>query len=142
VDRLSLLLVLLAAGLVLGTAGCGSDELPVAHVEGKVSYKGTPLKSGGVMFQPVKGPVAKGSIETDGTFVLSTYRQGDGATIGTHKVRIVCYDVKNQDAAAAGAHEGAKPRSLIPKKYTRAETSGLQVEVKEENDPFIFDLSD
>ena len=136
------LLVLLVAGLVVGMAGCGSDQLPLGYAEGKVLYNGTPLKSGGVMFQPVKGPVAKGSIQSDGTFVLSTYRDGDGATIGTHKVRIVCFDVKNSNASAQEGHEGAKPRSLIPRIYTRAETSGLQAEVKEENEPFVFKLTD
>ena len=131
---------LLFAGLAVVTTGCGGDRLTTAHVEGKVLYNGTPLKFGSVLFQPDKGPIAKGIIQDDGTFVMSTYKEGDGATIGTHKVRIVCYDIPGGQAAAA--HEGMRGRSLIPAKYARAETSGLAVEVKAENEPLTFNLVD
>ena len=35
---------------------------------------------------------ARGQIEPDGTFELGTYQPGDGAVVGTHKVRITCFE--------------------------------------------------
>lgn len=122
--------------------GCGGGQ-PVAPVEGKVTYKGVPLKFGSVTFQPEIGPRALGLIQPDGTFRLSTHGNSDGAIVGTHRVRIVCAEHQNPELQkTAEAAEGMCSRSLIPEKYTFPETSGFQVEVREHNEPFVFDLTD
>ncbi len=132
------------AGLILTViSGCGSDRLSTAPVEGKVFYEGEPLKFGGVIFQPEKGgPLARGQIQPDGTFRLSTYGDGDGTVLGKHFVQITCFENQHPDASQSGGQkESGLGRSLIPVRYTRFQTSGLRTEVKAHNEPFIFELS-
>ena len=89
-------------------AGCerGPNTVPVS---GKVSYNGTPLEFGSVMFQPPSGQPALGEIQSDGTFSLSTYRPGDGAVVGRHKVRIACYESQRRGAACPRARRPPCP---------------------------------
>ncbi len=133
------------ASVAWAISGCGSSNLPVAPMEGKVLYNGQPLSFGSVMFQPSQGPPAHGQIQSDGTFRLSTYEENDGAVIGTHKVRVTC--LQNQAPNAASSPEANAPpetmfdKSLIPTKYGRIGTSGITVEVKDNNEPFQIDLA-
>jgi hypothetical protein len=120
--------------------GCGSNRLPTAPVEGKVLCDGKPLEFGGVLFQSDLGPPALGAIQPDGTFRLSTYRDGDGAVLGTHRVQISCYDVQHPDADAIRRRETGVGKSLIPQKYTRYDSSGLAVEVRAHNEPVLLQL--
>jgi hypothetical protein len=81
-------------------------------------------------------------IESDGTFSLSTYRPGDGAVVGTHKVRIACYD-SQRPGTVKGPGEQSLGKLLIPLKYTLFDQSGLTAEVREDaQEPFVFELSD
>ena len=83
------------AGVLAGLAGCGGPAGPkVAPVQGKITFEGQPVKNGAVIFQPVKvegvkegltGKSASGQVKEDGTFVLSTHGNNDGAVIGKHK---------------------------------------------------------
>lgn len=80
-----------AAPLFLGCGG--SNELAVVPVKGKILCEGEPVTAGTIIFMPVaadkkevSGRPARGTIQTDGTFVLSTYEFGDGAIIGKHTV--------------------------------------------------------
>ncbi|HBO46271.1 MAG TPA: hypothetical protein DD670_20565 [Planctomycetaceae bacterium] len=131
-----------AVALLVGLTGC-SDRHSVAPVEGKVIYRNAPVKFGSVSFQPEVGPRATGRIQADGTFRLSTYGEHDGAILGRHRVRIVCAEHQNPDTHPSGADsEGGYSRSLIPEKYTFPETSGFEVEVKQSNEPFTFELND
>src|SRR5438270_9214302 len=85
---------LLAAAL----AGCGPGHgMSLGRVQGKVTYKGEPVKYGTVSFVPdaskgTDGPMAMGNIQDDGTYILSTSDAGDGALVGHHKVSIVGLD--------------------------------------------------
>ena len=87
---------LLAAALAL--VGCGSGNgLTLGRVQGKVTYKGEPVKFGTVSFVPdaskgTDGPIAMGNIKDDGTYVLSTSDPGDGAVVGHHKISVVGLD--------------------------------------------------
>ncbi len=131
----------LVAGSFL--AGCGGDRLPVAPVEGKVTYQGKPLEFGAVIFQPAAGPGASGTIQPDGTFRLSTYGNEDGAVVGAHKVAFSCFDSQSPDAPPPDpSKEPGLGKPLIPRKYLSAETSGLTAEVKSRNEPFEFILTD
>lgn len=134
----------LALGLALAVAGCGgSDHLKVAPAEGKVLYRGEPLKFGAVLFQPSAGPPATGQIQPDGTFRLSTYGQNDGAVIGKHQVAITCMDNQAPDAPPPDPNkEPGLGKPLIPQKYLSPQSSGLTAEVKARNEPFVFELRD
>lgn len=86
--------------LAVTSVGCGgsSGEFKVAPVKGKVIFNGQPVTSGSIHFRPVavqgakegmQGKPASGQIQSDGTFVLTTFRQGDGAIVGKHEVSYI-----------------------------------------------------
>ena len=137
------LAVLSIAVWCVALGGCGSDRLPVAPVEGKVLYNGTPLEFGSVVFQAQAGPPSRGAIRPDGTFVLTTYSDGDGAIIGTNDVRITCFESQRPGYVVdESEEEPGVGQSLIPRKYASPGQSGLKEEVKAENQPFVFELTD
>lgn len=122
----------------LAVFGCGrrSHELKTAVVKGRVTLDGQPLPSGVVYVVPQKGRMAKGMLERDGTFALSTYRQGDGAQVGTHPVIITAIPRDELDA------ESRALRVPVPERYARPATSGLTIEVKARTKNEIeFDLT-
>jgi hypothetical protein len=100
-------LVWCAPGLLaLALAGCGPGHgLTLGRVQGKVSYKGEPVRYGTVFFVPdvskgTDGPSAMGIIKEDGTYTLSTDSGGDGALVGHHKVGVVGLDPTPIDNAS------------------------------------------
>jgi len=81
-----------SVGLLL-FCGCSSNQntsvVPIVPVKGTIIYRGKPLTKGQIMFEPVDaGRDAYGTIGPDGTFVMSTFKQGDGAVRGVHKVSV------------------------------------------------------
>jgi hypothetical protein len=107
-------------------------------VRGQVLYKDKPLSSGVVMFQPENGPPARGNIQADGTFELTTIGRAGGARVGSNKVRIA-----SRGTGKNNGGEVALGSSQIPERYNDISTSGLTVEVKStSNDPFVFRLTD
>jgi hypothetical protein len=116
-------LVLLAGSLV-GLTGCDSGP-KVYPVTGKVVTKGKgqvkDLAGYSVQFQSVSDPTEMpgGPIEEDGTFTLYTQVGGNaitGVKEGTYKACLV--------PPAGGG--GAPPPLVIPRRYTKFETSNLQ----------------
>jgi hypothetical protein len=97
-------------------------------VKGKVTYKGQPVTKGIVRFEPDGyGRMASGPLQSDGTFVLTTLKEGDGVVAGEHRVTIEGFE-KNL----------ARDRAL--KKYGSANISGLKADVSPERTEFTFDL--
>lgn len=123
-------------------AGCGESGLPTAAVQGKVLYQGKPLEFGSVLFQPEEGPPATGEIQPDGTFRLSTYKSGDGAVLGQHHVAITCLETQRPGYTVNPNEEMPTGKPLIPEKYAKPYDSGLTAEVKKQNEPFVFELTD
>jgi len=85
---------------------------------------GRPLPHGSVMFRPAVGPPAKGLINADGRFDLTTYRSGDGVRPGPASIRVVCSE-PNQLVDG----ELVRGASLIPEKYGDFSASGITIEV-------------
>lgn len=117
--------LLLLAG---GAGGCGSGDrpyvAPTLPVKGKVTYNGKPLTRGNINFQPVDiGREANGSIQPDGTFVLTTFKDGDGAVPGVHRVAVT-------DTG----------RVALPSRYRSASSSKFEVEVTEGKSEYAIDL--
>lgn len=112
--------------------GCGGKKgLETAPVTGEVLYNGKPLPYGSVSFRPQAGSPATGEIQSNGSFQLSTYSDGDGAILGTHAVLVNATDLDAGTAAPAQAGmEAPVPKSLIPEKYMSFSTSGITAEVK------------
>jgi hypothetical protein len=127
--------------VVAATAGCrNANELDTAPVSGRVLLNGKPLSTGTVTFVPNRGRVAKGDIQSDGTFELSTYRSHDGAIVGSHKAAVLVLR-PNIDPAVGPEHD--KPIMMIPPRYATAEESGLKYEVKSGHDNnFTLELHD
>lgn len=126
--RLPVAGVVVVAGLLVACGG-GVDTYPVT---GKVSFAdGTPLTKGTVIFSSGQYS-AKGPIQADGTYSLTSYKAGDGAALGKHTVYII------------GAEEGAypdPPKPLIDSKFTLPKTSGLQCEVKSGGNTFDIQVT-
>lgn len=87
----------LTVGFIIGLAvGCGGSKFTVVPAKGKVVCSGAPVTSGSVSFSPVAaagndepGKSATAAVGADGTFVLTTYDQFDGAIVGKHSVQYV-----------------------------------------------------
>jgi hypothetical protein len=111
--------------------GCGSSEgarPTLLPVKGKVTYKGKPLTQGIVKFEPEGyGRRASGKLQADGTFVLGTFKDDDGAVVGSHQVFIT--DVEKNLA---------KDRAF--QKYMFRSPKGLAAEVTPETLEFSFEL--
>jgi hypothetical protein len=83
------------------------------------------LPVGRIFFVPKSEPalVAQGEITADGSFTLTTYKQGDGAVPGDYKVRI------EPTPASPGALPKTK-RPRVHRRYSDEDSSGLTVAVK------------
>ena len=120
--------------LIVPCWGCGSagsgTQATLIPVKGKVTYKGKPVTKGQVTFEPDGyGRPGGGKLQSDGTFVLGTYKEGDGVVAGHHQVSI----------SGTGSRAG---KEVVPKKYTQRTTSKLEVDVDAEHTEFTFDLKD
>jgi hypothetical protein len=126
--------------LIVGMLVCLGCEAKqhVVPVKGKVLFNDQPLEFGGVMFQPDAGQPARATIQPDGTFVLTTFREGDGGTVGNNRVRVTCFPSQQPRAeSAAAVGEVAAGASLIPTRYNDFSTSELTVEIGEQGDDEI-----
>jgi hypothetical protein len=121
--------------------GCGEEiERPETFpVQGRVTYQGKPVPRGTITFQSDDGQAAVGEIQPDGSYRLSTFEEGDGAVLGHHKVYIIA-DTSDPGMIPGSSPGYTPPKDLIPKKYNRVETSGLEANVAEEAGMIDFDL--
>lgn len=130
--------LVLAVGAVALAAGCGEDHPPTYPVRGRVTYAdGTPLARGWIELEPVSrvpAVTARGQIQADGTFELTTFESGDGAVAGKHRAAVVV-------PLPEGA--GDDPRALelaIDPRFNSFETSGLEFAVSSEVDENRLDV--
>ena len=116
----------LVTGCVLG---CSGSDLPVYATRGRVTFSdGTMVGAGRVEFRPVEAPrpvVARGEIQPDGTFELSTFEPGDGAIKGRHRAIVLPKMLfREQDRAHI-------PAVAIDPRFGDYEKSGLEFTVTE-----------
>jgi hypothetical protein len=127
----------LLPGLLL-LAGCSGEGMKTAVVKGKVTYQGNPVPGGTVTFVPdAGGPPATGEIRPDGTFTMTTYKSGDGAVLGKHKVFIVAME---DTSGKLPEERSGTPPPIIPNKYTSLATSPLTAEVADRENNVEFNL--
>jgi hypothetical protein len=107
------------------TAGC-SDRLPTYPVSGIVQFEeGKPVHVGTLELKSREhGIQARGDIQTDGSFQLSTYEAGDGAVAGLHD----CVVVQMVIAEGLSAHRPSAV-GVVDGRHANYATSGLVVEV-------------
>ena len=105
--------------------GC-SDQLRTYPVSGKVRFStGGVVHVGTVELKSRDHNVqARGQIQSDGSFTLTTYKDGDGAVSGKHDCVVV------QFVMAEGI-SGHKPSTVgvVDRRYASYSTSGLSAEI-------------
>lgn len=123
------------AALLLA-AGCGDKGMKTAKVSGTITYKGKLVPQGSIMFQPQAGPAATGDIE-NGKYTLKTYRAGDGAVLGSHKVTIISLE---DQSGRLPEDRNPLPPPIVPLKYNFPDKSGLTANVEDTANTIDFDL--
>ena len=103
---------------ILPCWGCGGGGTPhlgkTVPVKGRITYRGKPLVQGTVTFEPEDtGREASGDIGPDGTFVLTTFTDGDGAVPGIHRVRVGNAAVGPATIGRPAATKNRNPRDAI-----------------------------
>lgn len=121
---------------MLCLTGCG--ETGRVEVQGRVTFQGTPLKTGSVTFASTgeDGAVAASLIDSEGRYRLRESQDVVGIWPGTYDVAIRSLD-EGQDLAAPPDPDYVSP---IPLKYAATKTSGLTVTVDETTSTIDFDL--
>jgi hypothetical protein len=163
-----LLFAPLLAGLLL--IGCKSSSTP-ARVEGKVTYKGTPVTGGTITFHPVGGEVSGNYqciIKGDATYYQEQMPSGEMiVTVETETINPNPKD-RPKDAQMMGAQDkmmGADPKMMlnkmkemgkapadagqttgsyvpIPLKYADVKTSTLKTTLNKGKNSYSPDLQD
>ena len=120
--------VLLSLSALAGVPGC-SDDSGTVPVSGKVIFPdGSPLDHGIIEMRHSSLPqVARGEIDSEGQFSVSTFKPGDGALPGEYQVAvtqlIIAEDLSFED------HQHGK---RLDPRFSRVETSNLTVVVDED----------
>src|SRR5262249_9732703 len=86
----SLSAVCVCVAVLIGSSGCGGPAM--ATVRGKVTCKGKAVAQAHLIFAPVPrspedrepGKPATGFTDDNGEYILSTFREYDGALVGPH----------------------------------------------------------
>ena len=123
---LALSLVVLLPGGGCGSKNEGHYVAQTVPVKGTITYKGKALTQGQITFEPENGREAHGTIQPDGTFVMTTFKEGDGAIAGTHRI------------AVRGTGKGGK--DILPVKYRNASSSKVEIEVDGGKTEYPIDL--
>lgn len=114
---------------IVAAAGCGSGMQPV---KGQVVWKDNdqPAKElAGALIsfeQPDTETSARGQIQADGSFQLTTVNENDGAKLGEHTVLIMEIGRKTKPGGDGSELEPGK----VSIKYASPSTSGLKVTIK------------
>lgn len=114
---------------LIGLLGCNKSKTSVYPVSGEVVFaNGTPLTGGVVELRSIDSDAnARGFIEEDGTFELTTYKSGDGAVQGEYQVLVQPPLPQTRDVDELNRRGLLK--SDIDPKYQKYETSGLSFKV-------------
>ena len=129
---------LAAVGLAMAVPACGGDpgQLPVYPVKGEVRLNNEPTEGAFLVFHPVSGDATRGDkktgeplrpsaqVKADGSYLLTTYTEGDGAPAGDYAVTVEWRKlVKKEGDVSAGPN-------VIPNEYARPESTPWKVTVK------------
>lgn len=121
---------LAALAMLAASGGCGSGHPKTYSVSGRVTVNGKPLPSGDIQLIPEKGRPAFGIVVADGRFQLGTFEDNDGAPKGTYKVVVTAFETA-----------GAQNRTLVPDRYSSAQTSDKTVTIDGSTDALDIDLT-
>jgi hypothetical protein len=136
--------------LFLIVGGCGPRHPATAQVSGRVTFNGKAVASGQIAFYPEHGRTATGTIDAEGRYRLTTFKSGDGALLGRHRVTVEAVRVtpvadapKTLEEELKGhgvAGRRSKIEWLVPEKYSKLDMSPLTAEIKSGDNTLNFDL--
>lgn len=110
----------------------GHDGRPArVSVSGQVRLDGKPLTRGLVVFVPAQGRASTGSLDGQGRYVLTCFDGRDGAVPGRYRVEI----------APDGVPIEGEPAWLVPARYSRCDTSELEINITDPTSDADFDLT-
>lgn len=121
--------------LLVCVVGCQAPP-DLAPVSGKITIAGQPPQYlGQITFYPTDGRrAAIGIVQPDGTFKLTTFKDGDGAFVGEHRVAIAISRQETPTPKGKGlTGEGAVPSGvvwIVPEQYADETKSGLTATVE------------
>ncbi len=142
---------------LLSTVGCsgGDDKFKQARpktviASGMVTYKGQPVDGATVVLAPVAsdGVAASAISNAKGAFELMAFPPDSGAVPGSYKVTVTKIQIAPETAYSEDSHDAlptpaVKPSSVIPQKYSTANTSDLTADIPESGiETLSFDLKD
>ncbi len=135
------------ACMILAAVGCKEKtRLEVSPVSGRVEYQGQGVPKATVIFHP-EGDAPEGAkrlrpfgyADDGGNFAMKTYVTGDGAPPGKYRVSIIAASppnpsqpTKDGPVGETSPVTGPQIPGAITKKYGNVETSGITVEIKEQ----------
>jgi hypothetical protein len=124
--------------LLLLATGCSGPKL--LDVSGRLTYKGQPVPSTRVAFQPDDGSRASMSItDDDGKFHLQYSRAQSGATPGPHTV-CLSYVVSGDEELGRIAPKASDELKTVILRYGDAKKSSLHYQVTKSGEVFNIDL--
>jgi hypothetical protein len=121
---------------LVALAGCGDGNPKTYPIPGRLVYQGgAPVPGATIVFQTtVEGKVipARGMVQQDGRFELTTFKEGDGVVAGEHKVAVV----------SLPSPDGPKPvHPIIPPQYGDFDSSGLKSTVTPETQEIVITIN-
>lgn len=113
--------------LLMGGYGCGPEKVPTYPVSGRIQFAdGEPIRTGTIELESTThGTSATGKIQQDGTFVLGTYTENDGAAAGKHRAIVV--QIIISDGTTKHVKDHGRP---VPPLYGDYDLTPLTVEVQ------------
>ncbi|OYV82733.1 MAG: hypothetical protein B7Z73_16840 [Planctomycetia bacterium 21-64-5] len=121
---------------------------------GVVTYNGVPVAGAAVVFSPPSGgKPASGITDEQGHYILSTFKDKDGAVPGDYQVSVAKSQTDGPTMTDEERykyieeHGGANPpepesKNLLPEKYLSPATSDLKATVKPGNNDIPLTLAD
>lgn len=124
-----LLIQVAVLAVVTSIVGCSGNGIPTFPVEGTVVLEdGTPVQTGTVEFNSTERDLtARGRIEADGTFTLTTFKEGDGAVAGVHDA-VVVQLISTEDLPL---HDHSHGPTIDPV-YSHYDSAGLRFTVHDD----------
>lgn len=115
--------------------GCSQGGVKKQTIEGTVSYKGAPLKSGILRFVGASGAFATAPIREDGTFTVTDVAPGE--------VQVGIMEAPQSGGASSDGKGkgGPAPKAPpLPAKYKNPEQSGLKYTISEDTRKLDIEL--
>jgi hypothetical protein len=111
----------------MALAGCNGNKggpAPTYSASGIVKFAdGQPLADATIFCDSPQGFAARAQTDAEGRFKFGTFDEADGAVEGKHRVAIIPQVVRGGDPKS-------RPSRAVPDRYTAAETSGIEIEIK------------